>query len=267
MALLITVNQTQHDSKIFDCRSHLGDVDQGRRDFDAGHIPRAQHADLDKHLSAEPGNGGRHPLPDRQALEAQFQRWGVNRDDHIICYDQNSGAFAARLWWLFRWMGHTNVSVLDGGYDAWLAAKQQISTTGTQFEPGNFSAQSAVTRVCEVSQIANKDHKLLDARDAARYRGEIEPIDPVAGHIPGALSAPFTENLEAGVFKSQAELRQRFESMGIESGDQLVCYCGSGVTAIHNILALMLAGFAEPALYPGSWSEWITDPDRPIATG
>lgn len=269
MGLLISSEKAARDSgaMMFDCRSHLGNLPQGKMDFDAGHIPGAQHADLDQHLAAAPGTGGRHPLPAREVLIDQFRQWGIKTTTRIICYDQNNGAFAARLWWLCRWLGHDDVFVLDGGLDQWIAQGHPVATAGSTFPRGNFAAKAPLTKVCNVEDVLAPSNTVLDARDGARYRGEVEPIDPVAGHIPGAISAPFQDNMSAGQFKPAAVLKQQFGELNLAPDANLVCYCGSGVTAIHNVLALLLAGYPEPVLYPGSWSEWITDPDRPIETG
>ncbi len=269
MGLLISPETMANDSSamVFDCRSHLGNLSQGKKDFDAGHIPGAQHADLDQHLAAPPGAGGRHPLPEKEVLADQFRRWGINATTKIICYDQNNGAFAARLWWLCRWLGHDDVFVLNGGLDGWLQRGLPVSSGRSTFPHGDFSSGPALTNICKVDAVLATSNTIIDARDGARYRGEIEPIDPVAGHIPGAISAPFSDNMSEGLFKPAAALKQRFENLNLAPDANLVCYCGSGVTAIHNVMALLIAGYREPALYPGSWSEWITDPDRPIETG
>jgi thiosulfate/3-mercaptopyruvate sulfurtransferase len=279
MQLLITPAELAADETLvaFDCRFSLTDKAAGRRAFEAAHIPGARFADLERDLSAAPGQGGRHPLPEREALAARLRTAGVNQDSSLICYDQNSGALAARFWWLLRWLGHADVRVLDGGFDAWLAAGLPTDRAPGNPAPGNpapgdFQARPPLTRSCTADQLAGAalpDAKLqlLDARDAARFRGEQETIDPVAGHIPGAISVPFADNLAAGRFKSPAELRARFAALGLDPGGETVCYCGSGVTAAHNILALKLAGYPEPALYAGSWSEWITDSSRPVAKG
>ena len=252
---------------VFDCRAQPGDPGKGQRDYLAGHIPGAVHADLDLDLSSPPGERGRHPLPEREHLTRRFRTWGVNRDSALVCYDQNTGALAARFWWLARWLGHSNVRVLDGGLDAWINAGQDTETAPQERTSGDFTAGEPLTRVCEVSEVQGQGHTLLDARDAARYRGEVEPLDKVAGHIPGALCVPFPENLMNDQFRSSGELAGRFTDLGLTPEHSLVCYCGSGVTATHNILALLIAGYPEPALYPGSWSEWISDPNRPIETG
>lgn len=252
---------------VFDCRFSLADADAGRRAYDAGHIPGARFADLERDLSGPPGGGGRHPLPDRDELAGRLRAWGVDNDTMIACYDDGSGAVAGRLWWLVRWLGHERVSVLDGGLAAWIAAGFETDTEQVDPLPGDFSARDAITRSCTAEDIAQGAGRLLDARDETRFTGESEPIDAVAGHIPGALCAPFSDNLENGRFKSAAALRERFRTLGLDDETDIVCYCGSGVTATHNILALLIAGFPEPVLYAGSWSGWITDPDRPVATG
>lgn len=268
------------DCMVFDCRFMLTDRDAGRRAYAAAHIPGARYVDLEQDLSSPAGSGGRHPLPDREVLAARLREFGVNSDSRLVCYDQASGAVAGRFWWLARWLGHESVRVLDGGLDAWVAAGLPTDREAVVTAPGNFQPRGPLTRVCTVAEVegvavasaggsggeaAASALQLLDAREAARYRGEQETIDPVAGHIPGAISAPFADNLAGGRFKSPAELRARFAALGVDPQREIVSYCGSGVTATHNILALKLAGFPEPALYPGSWSEWITDPARPVA--
>ncbi len=270
---LIRVDELAADADcvIFDCRFSLFDADAGRRAFEAGHIPRAQFLDLERELSNPAGTGGRHPLPGREALAARLRAAGVDRDSRIVCYDQNAGAVAGRLWWLVRWLGHADVRVLDGGFDAWLAAGLPTATATTdrtpEPAPGDFALRPPLTRIREAAELPDPAIQLLDAREGERFRGEAEPIDPVAGHIPGAISAPFAGNLTDGRFLSPAALAARFADLGLDPGTDTVCYCGSGVTAAHNIMALLIAGFPEPALYAGSWSEWITDPKRPVATG
>ena len=257
---------------VVDCRFVLTDKEAGRRAFEGGHIPGARFADLERDLSSPAGKGGRHPLPDREALAARFRLWGVDNDSKLVCYDQASGALAGRFWWLARWLGHADVRVLDGGLDAWIAAGLPTDREAATPKPGNFQPRAPLTRVCTADHVARATRpgapfQLLDARDAARFRGEQETIDPVAGHIPGAVSAPFSDNLSAGRFKSPDALRQRFAALGIDPARETISYCGSGVTATHNSLALKLAGYPEPTLYAGSWSEWITDPARPVAKG
>ena len=259
--------ETDDNIRLFDCRFSLADPLAGQQQYREGHLPGALHADLEDHLSSPAGERGRHPLPDRHQLEAQFQVWGIKPDTHIVCYDEGSSAQAGRLWWLARWLGHANVSILDGGMAAWVSAGKPLSQELPEFARSQFTAGEPLTRQVEASDINPSKQCVIDARDAARFRGEVEPIDRIAGHIPGAINAPFTGNLSGGRFDSAASLGQRFASLGVDKTDDIVCYCGSGVTAIHNMVALMAAGYPEPALYPGSWSEWINHPDRPIATG
>lgn len=267
MRLLITPEDLVVDTAaiVFDCRFSLADPEAGHRLYATAHIPGALYADLEKDLSSPSGAGGRHPLPDPDALAERFREWGVDNDSLLVCYDQNSGAVAGRFWWLARWLGHAEVAVLDGGLDAWLAAGLPTDTAEATPARGHFEPGLPLTRTCTAEDLGATSLKLLDAREAARYRGESEPIDPVAGHIPGAISAPFADNLADGRFKPPAVLRKHFEALGVNPDMDTACYCGSGVTATHDIIALMLAGFPEPRLYPGSWSEWITDPGRPIA--
>ena len=253
--------------RIVDCRATLGDPDAGRRAFEKAHIPGAVHADLERTLSGAviPGVTGRHPLPEPDVLASAFGRWGIDASTQIVAYDAGSGAFAARLWWLARWLGHAAVAVLNGGFERWTRVRQP--TTPTVIAPAQrvFLRRPPLTRVVTADTVLAPHSVLLDARAEPRYRGVAEPIDKVAGHIPGAKCAPFEANLAAdGGFLSKALLRERFSALGAAEGP-VTCYCGSGVTACHNVLALRIAGLGEAALYPGSWSEWITDPARPIA--
>ena len=248
-------------ARILDCRARLGDPGFGRRAYDEGHIPGAVFASLDDDFAGRPGAGGRHPLPDPERLRDRFRAWGVDDDDQIVAYDDAGGAFAARAWWCARWLGHEAVALLDGGFQAWTGPQ---SREAPRIAPGNFSIRPPLTREIDAaSLLARLDHtSLVDARSLARFEGREEPIDPVAGHIPGAVCLPFQDNLDnAGRFKPPAELAGRFRDVP----DDVVCYCGSGVTAAHNVLAMRIAGRPEPILYPGSWSEWIQDPERPRA--
>lgn len=270
MAMLISPEELQIDSHkvvIFDCRADLMDKTLGKRQFSEGHIPHAFFLDLESDLAASPGKGGRHPLPDPDELVEKLIARGVNNDTHIVCYDQNNGAFAARLWWLVRWLGHKNVSVLDGGIDAWIAGGFDLSQDYEKFSAGNFKRKAPLTKTVSAIDLSDPQGLVTDAREPRRFRGEFEPVDPVAGHIPGALNVPFSENLQAGRFCTPEQLRKNFEAKGLDQQSEIICYCGSGVTAAHNILAMLLAGYDEPALYPGSFSEWITDPTRPVAKG
>ena len=254
---------------LFDCRFSLADARYGASAFADSHIPRAQFADLNQQLSASPvpGETGRHPLPDRESFLHQVQSWGVTPDAQVVTYDDDNGAFAARLWWMFRWLGHENVSVLDGGIAAWKEAGLTLTQETQQWDLSGYQTRTALTRLINTSEVLSQSGILADARDLPRFRGEVEPIDPIAGHIPGAICLPFADDLDKGRFKSRGELSQRFAQNGIERDSHVICYCGSGVTAAHNILALVHAGFSEPFLYAGSWSEWIADPERPVATG
>ena len=264
------------DVLIVDCRYDLADPGKGRRDFLDGHIPGAVYASLDDDLSdlARQSEGlGRHPLPLEQAFAARFSRWGWRSGMPVICYDAGTGALAAaRLWWLLRLAGVREVAVLDGGYAAWRAAALPV-------ESGEAAARptSAVSLRYDASQLL-LDHaavrdgaagQLLDARAAPRYRGDVEPLDRVGGHVPGALNRPFTDNLGAdGRFKPAAQLRDEFTALlGTTAPAQVVHMCGSGVTACHNLLAMEQAGLPGSRLYAPSWSGWISDPSRPVARG
>lgn len=255
---------------VFDCRFSLRDKDAGRREYEAGHIPGARFVDLERDLSGPrgpDGEGGRHPLPDREALCERLGSLGVDKDSSVVCYDGHSGAVAGRFWWLVRWLGHADVRLLDGGFDAWIAAGFETETAEPAPARGDLTTRPALTRLCPADALPDAAVVLLDARDAARFRGESEPFDAVAGRIPGAICAPFGGNLEAGRFKSADALEDRFRQLGADPARDAVCYCGSGVTAAHNVVALLLAGYPEPALYAGSWSDWISNPDRPVARG
>jgi thiosulfate/3-mercaptopyruvate sulfurtransferase len=247
--------------------------------YRAGHMPGAVFVELDIALAGPPGAGGRHPLPETADFEAAMRAAGVHADQRVVVCDESDGTIAARAWWLLRYHGHRQVQVLDGGFRAWQAAGMPVSTQDASPEAASdFTARPghmAMVDAAGAAELAGSGI-LLDARAPARYRGETEPIDPVAGHIPGALSAPTAENVTAGgQFKSAAELRARFSALGVEfgadsgespGGRPVGAYCGSGVTAAHEVLALELAG-SPAALYVGSWSGWIADPDRPVATG
>ncbi|MCP5181381.1 MAG: sulfurtransferase [Pseudomonadales bacterium] len=253
------------DIRVLDCRARLGDPGFGARVFAEGHIPGAQRADLDRDLAAAPGKAGRHPLPDADALVARCREWGIDDAMQVVVYDDMGGMFAARAWWLLRWLGHDAVAVLDGGWSAWLAAGGTVQQHTATLAPGHFTRRTALTRTVSASDLlAAPPHLLLDARAPERFEARAEPIDRIAGHIPGARCVPASGNLDASQhFLPASALRARFPAMTPDC----VCYCGSGVTAAHNILAMRVAGWPEPALYPGSWSEWIEDPDRPVATG
>jgi thiosulfate/3-mercaptopyruvate sulfurtransferase len=257
---------------VLDCRASLADLRHGQQAYLSAHIPFAVFADLATDLSGPliPGVSGRHPLPDPAVLAATFARWGIGNTTQVVAYDAANGAFAARAWWLLRWLGHAAVAVLNGGLAAWQSAGYDVRSGVEHRSPTRFETRAALTRTVGAQDIIDGGDTivLLDARNEIRFRGELEPIDPVAGHIPGARCVPFEGNLDAANrFLSPAALKDRFDAA--VAGElvlaDLVCYCGSGVTACHNILALRHAGFAEPALYPGSFSEWIQDPARAVA--
>lgn len=278
LARLITAEELaqrlgQANQRILDCRFALEDPGYGRRAHAAGHIPGACFADLEADLSAPvvPGRTGRHPLPDPQQLCQRLRDWGVDNDSEIVLYDDGPGAFAARAWWLLLWLGkREGVYLLDGGLNAWRSAGLPQDCTAPQPTPGRFAGQPDEGLVLDgealLRQLADPELTLLDARGLPRFRGEVEPIDPVAGHIPGAQCAPFIDNLDSRErFLSVEQLRQRFAALiGQRPPQRLVAYCGSGVTACHNLFALCLAGYPPGRLYAGSWSEWITDPQRPV---
>lgn len=266
---------TDTDWCLLDCRHDLMDVDAGRRAYETGHIPGARFAALETDLSGpKTGGNGRHPLPDRQTLIKQFARWGINQTTQIVAYDAQGGQFAARAWWLACWLGHANVAVLDGGWAAWLAVTQTISTqTPTQLEEGVFSEKPPLVQTVKAQAVAERGPNtvLVDARAPERYRGESEPIDPVAGHIPGAVNRFWQDNLADSStqrFKSPAALKSEYEALlNGRTPDQMMVYCGSGISASHHCLAMAHAGLAPATLYAGSWSHWIADTRRPIALG
>jgi len=256
---------------LVDCRASLADFDYGRSSFATYHIPGAKRADLENDLSGEiiSASSGRHPLPDREQLTRFFQCLGVTSESQLVAYDDGNSAIAARFWWMARWLGLQNVAVLDGGlkaYQAYLSRADVEAVTLSTSQPlrSDFTAMKPLTKTREVSYIESEKTGclLIDARSAARFRGEQEPIDSVAGHIPGAICLPFEENLDDNQhFKTAEQLQSRFREY-VSGHSEIICYCGSGVTAAHNILAIQIAGLGEATLYPGSWSEWIQDPNR-----
>lgn len=268
--------QQQEDLLLLDCRFALEDPAYGRRSYLEGHLPGAHFLDLEQDLSAPVIKGvtGRHPLPDPSALVERLRSCGLRQDSQVVLYDDGPGAFAARAWWLLVWLGKRDgLYLLDGGLKAWREAGLELTCAAPDNAPGDFCAEPDNSLVLTAEQLAVRlgtaDLTLLDARALPRFRGEIEPIDPVAGHIPGAQCAAFTDNLGAdGRFLPADELRQRFDALrGERPLENLVAYCGSGVTACHNLFAMNLAGYPLAPLYAGSWSEWITNPARPVATG
>ena len=270
---------TDSPPTLLDVRWRLGGP-PGIDSYRAGHVPGAVYVDLDTELAGPPGTGGRHPLPEVADFDSAMRAAGVRSGYPVVVYDDADGSIAARAWWMLRFYGHEQVQVLDGGFRAWAGAGELVSTEGAQPAAGDFTASSGHMPVIDAAGAADlaRSGILLDARAPARYRGETEPIDPIAGHIPGAVSAPTAENVtSAGSFRPVAELRERFADLGVdvsaERGEAEIvteppvgAYCGSGVTAAHEVLALEVAGIPA-ALYVGSWSGWIADPERPVATG
>jgi thiosulfate/3-mercaptopyruvate sulfurtransferase len=253
---------------VLDVRWALG-TSRWRAEYERGHIPGAAFADLDTELAGPAGTGGRHPLPEAAAFEGAMRGHGVRGDRPVVVYDAASSLAAARAWWLLRYFGHPDARVLDGGLAAWVGAGCPASTETPHPEPGDFTARPDGMPLLDAGGAAELARRglLLDARTPERFRGEQEPVDPVAGHIPGAVNVPSEGNVDGtGRFRDPAELRERFASAGVADGIEVGAYCGSGVTAAHEVLALELAGIPA-ALYAGSWSEWITDPERPVATG
>ena len=242
----------------------------GWSEYLAGHIPSAMFIDLDTALAGPPGDGGRHPLPTADAFQAAMRTAGVSGERPVIVYDAGTSVAAARAWWLLRYFGHPRVSVLDGGFGGWVAAGLPIERGEIAAEPGDFVARPGGMPLLDALGAAARgggDGVLLDARAPERFRGEHEPIDPVAGHIPGAVNLPGSSLLDAtGHFLDGGALRERFATAGVAEGAEVGAYCGSGVSAAHEVLALALAGYPA-ALYVGSWSDWITHPGRPVATG
>ncbi|MGY1652232.1 sulfurtransferase [Geodermatophilus sp. SYSU D01119] len=253
---------------LLDVRWALGDP-HGRERYLAGHLPGAAFADLDTELAAPPSPAeGRHPLPAVAGLQAAARRWGIRAGDAVVAYDATGGLAAARAWWLLRWGGLADVRLLDGGLDAWVDAGGRLETGDVVPEPGDVVLRGGgmpTLTADEAAALPSSGGVLLDARAAERYRGEVEPVDPRAGHVPGAVSAPTAANLAPdGTFRH--DLAGRFAALGVRPGDRVGVYCGSGVTAAHEVAALAEAGI-EAALWPGSWSQWSADPTRPTATG
>ncbi|GAA2752075.1 sulfurtransferase [Amnibacterium kyonggiense] len=251
---------------LLDVRWRL-DVPDGRPAYREGHLPSGVYVDLERELAGPASAaGGRHPLPDPAALQAAARRWGVRSDSVVVAYDDLGGMSAARAWWLLRDAG-VDVRVLDGGLAAWRRAGLPLETGDATPEPGDVLLHPGALPVIDADAAAAFRGTLLDARAGERYRGEVEPVDPRAGHIPGAVSAPTAGNLDAdGRFLPPEALRERFHSLGVDLDGPVAAYCGSGITASHELLALAVAG-VDGALYPGSWSAWSSDPGRPAATG
>jgi len=257
------------DWVIIDCRYDLTDKSFGRDAYLESHIPGAVYADLHDDLSGPPvTDHGRHPLPTPEQLNELFNYLGISRDTQVVVYDQVSGSFAARLWWLLRYMGHETVAVLDGGWQAWLEAELPVQPGEQINKPGDFQGRVRREWMITADQVPHAE-LLIDSRDPVRYRGEAEPLDRAAGHIPGAINHFWKDNLDSrGFFKDSKQIHQEFRGfLASVPSSAAVFYCGSGVTACHNLLAAAHAGLSAPKLYAGSWSDWCFAPGRPVATG
>lgn len=260
--------------RVIDCRFDLMRPEAAREEYAAAHIPGAVYADLDRDLAAPVDrSSGRHPLPDIDTATDTFRRLGISRKTHVVVYDSAGGAIAARIWWMLRWLGHDRVRLLDGGFPAWLAAGCATERGLQEVQPGDFLAvprESCVLTTANLVEALRSGEwpTIVDARDAARYQGDFEPIDAIAGHIPGTLNLPYVETLrDDGTFReSQALQRLWREVLGEDRGTAWCAMCGSGVTACHLAISAQLAGYREPSIYVGSWSEWIRDPARPVVT-
>jgi len=275
---LHTLMASRQPLLVFDCSFELMQPTAGDAQYQSGHIPGALRADLDRHMSAtgapDAASGGRHPLPGREAFAAWLGHVGVRPDMQVVVYDRQGANYCGRLWWMLKWVGHEAVAVLDGGLQAWQAAggETEAGTSPTlqaQNYPLALANAGLVDTKTVATNLAHANQTILDARGAARFRGEVEPLDPVAGHIPGALNRPFTDNFAAnGCFKPAAQLRAEFEAL-LAGRDpaSVVHHCGSGVSAVPNIIAMEVAGLGRTALYAGSWSDWCSDPNRPCAQG
>lgn len=262
------------DLAVLDCRHDLARPEWGREQYEHSHIPGAVYAHLDRDLSGPiTPSSGRHPLPSMAAFAETASRFGIDERVQVVAYDQAGGAYAARVWWLLRWAGHARVAVLDGGFAAWQARRLPLASGGRQRERRRFVPQAPLARAVTTAEVesglASGAIRLVDARAADRFAGRNETIDPVAGHVPGALNHPFASNLDGeGRFLPREELARRWQATaGAAAPTRLVAMCGSGVTACHDLLALEIAGMPGAALYAGSWSEWIRDPKRPTAVG
>lgn len=255
---------------IFDTRFNLQDVAAGYNAYIEAHIPGAFYLDIDKDLSGPKAeHGGRHPLPDIDALAKKLEAIGVSNKSRIVIYDDAANMYAGRLWWLLRYMGHEQVQLLDGGFSSWLEAGYPVTALIPEPKMAKFKPRLQYHMLVDKDYVrrrmGNPNIVLIDARAADRYRGENETLDPKAGHIPGAVSKPFAENLEGNRFKDKEALRERFAD--IPKNKEIIAYCGSGVSANHNLIALEEAGFSRIKLYAGSWSDWVSYPDNPIEVG
>jgi thiosulfate/3-mercaptopyruvate sulfurtransferase len=258
------------DWAILDCRFYLAEPERGENEYLAEHVQGALYVHLDRDLSGpRTGRNGRHPMPSVDAMAKRFSSWGIDGNVQVVAYDSSQGQMAARLWWMLRYLDHNAVAVLDGGFPAWKAEARPVARERENRASRTFRAAVRESMRVDVGDIDLARNFLIDARASERFRGDVEPLDPVKGHIPGARNHPNAENLGVdGRFLSKQELRQRFDSLiGERPVQSIVSYCGSGVTACHNLLAMEIAGIHGARLYPGSWSEWCADETRPVATG
>lgn len=264
------------DWVVIDCRFSLQEASKGREDYLEGHVPGAFYAHLDEDLSAPviAGKTSRHPMLPVDRMVDLFSSWGIDDKVQVVVYDFKGGGMAVRLWWMLQWLGHEAVALMDGGWAYWKAKNFPQSVEAPERQPRHFIARQQEGWTMDADQVAavcqDPNYRVVDVRNYERYTGQEEPIDPVAGHIPGAINIPFGENVDDdGFFKNPDVLRKKYEEGGLKGmpADHVVFYCGSGVTSCHNVLAMRLAGMGQARIYPGSWSEWITDPNRPVATG
>ncbi len=259
---------------VCDCRHDLADTGSGRRAYAQSHIPGARFVHLDEDLSGPmTGKNGRHPLPDPEVFCKRLAALGATEDTQVVAYDASGGCYASRLWWMLRWIGHARAAVLDGGWDGWVKAGRPVNANPPAIKPGYLSARLQPRLAVDAAYVASRLDRpevcVFDARSAERFRGENETLDPVGGHIPGAVNRFYKRNLDTGGrFKSAAELREEYtDLLDAHAPKDVVHQCGSGVTACHNLLAMEIAGLSGSRLYPGSWSEWCADPARPVAKG
>lgn len=268
----LAANLRRDNWRVVDCRFNLMQPEQGRLDYESAHIPGAVHAHLDRDLAAPiRPETGRHPLPEAAVFDDTLRNWGISNETQVVAYDDATGALAARLWWLLRWRGHTAVAVLDGGFAAWQRAGEPVSAAALAVHRGRFAGRGAVVDTVDSAEILRRlesddEVLLVDARDADRFAGRKEPIDAVAGHVPGAVNFPFAQNISGnGRWLAADQLRERWEAaLAGPVPPEWAVMCGSGVTACSLALSADIAGIPAPRLYTGSWSEWIRDPARPV---
>tara|TARA_B100000902_G_C27106409_1_gene811376 strand:- start:88 stop:942 length:855 start_codon:yes stop_codon:yes gene_type:complete len=266
-------NIDNKDFIIFDTRCDIKDRGYGIDSYTEGHIENSIFVDIDTDLASEKQAGtGRHPLPPVEVFCEKLSHWGMNNNKQVVVYDDAGGAFAGRLWWMMKWLGHDNVAVLNGGLNSWVKSGNKLVTSPTLFEKSYFEPKVRRDMIASLSDVENAQYGmntiLLDARSKERYEGTSDPVDPIAGHVPGAISHPLGTNLDrTGKFKSKEELKHTFDKVSSELKErEIISMCGSGITACHNILALEISGIKNVKLYVGSWSEWITDPNRTVVT-